>query len=63
MQDVQLTPIPPPDATGRESDHSGAPAGLGTQFVASRDGTRIAYEKVGRGPTLVLVNAPWAIAG
>lgn len=30
--------------------------GNGTQFVSSRDGTRIAYHKVGSGPTLLVVN-------
>jgi pimeloyl-ACP methyl ester carboxylesterase len=30
--------------------------GNGTRFVSSRDGTRIAYDKVGSGPTLLVVN-------
>jgi pimeloyl-ACP methyl ester carboxylesterase len=30
--------------------------GDGTKFVASRDGTPIAYNKIGRGPTLLVVN-------
>src|SRR5688572_25855359 len=30
------------------------------QFVTSRDGTRIVYDKVGRGPALLLVNGALA---
>lgn len=29
-----------------------------TAFVTSRDGTRIAYDKVGTGPALLVVNGP-----
>ncbi len=38
-------------------------AGSGTRFVASRDGTRIAYDIVGSGPTLVLVNGALGFRG
>ncbi len=35
----------------------------GTRFAVSRDGTRIAYDVVGRGPTLVLVNGALGFRG
>ena len=34
-----------------------------TGFVASKDGTRIAYDKVGSGPTLVIVNGAMGFRG
>ncbi len=37
--------------------------GNGTRFAVSRDGTRIAYDVVGRGPTLVVVNGALGFRG
>jgi pimeloyl-ACP methyl ester carboxylesterase len=35
----------------------------GTRFATSRDGTRIAYDKVGNGPTLLIVNGALGFRG